>query len=48
MQADAEHQQDDADLRQFVCARFWSATKPGVFGPTSDACEQIAGESARP
>jgi hypothetical protein len=34
MQADAEHQQDDADFGQFV-GEAWSATKPGVNGPTS-------------
>ena len=32
MQADAEHQQDDADLGQIV-GEAWSATKPGVKGP---------------
>ena len=33
VQADAEHQQDDADFREFG-AQAWSATKPGVNGPT--------------
>ena len=33
LQADAEHQQDDADLGELL--REWrSATKPGVYGPT--------------
>ena len=41
MQADAEHQQDDADLGQLRGERR-SATKPGVNGPISDAGEQIA------
>jgi hypothetical protein len=34
MQADAEHQQDDADLGELGRDR-WSATKPGVNGPTT-------------
>ena len=42
MQADAEHQQDHADLGELVGAASWSATKPGVNGPISDARQQIA------
>jgi hypothetical protein len=34
MQADAEHQQDDADLGQ-LAASAMSPTKPGVNGPIS-------------
>ena len=34
MQADAEHQQDDADLGELAGERL-SATKPGVNGPTT-------------
>ena len=34
MQADAEHQQDHADLGELGGQR-WSATKPGVYGPTT-------------
>ena len=35
MQADPEHQQDDADLGELQRRAFWSATKPGVNGPTA-------------
>jgi hypothetical protein len=34
MQADTEHQQDDANLGQFI-GKAGIGTKPGVFGPTS-------------
>ena len=34
LQADAKHQQDDADLGELF-GQVRSATKPGVYGPTS-------------
>ena len=36
LQAHAEHQQDDADLGELVRQAADSATKPGVFGPTTN------------
>ena len=35
MQADAEHQQDDADLGELAAPAPSSPTKPGVNGPTA-------------
>ena len=35
LQADAEHQQDHADLGELLGQLDVSATKPGVYGPTS-------------